>query len=534
MVLGAVWREAVLTEYFGASRYIQRGEARVLLVFAIILAALLFYHDAFDVFAEFVEQHEEWQLDELVSVVFIGSFASIVLLFRRSREMGREINRREEAEATALTLARHDPLTGLPNRRQFNEELAGVLTGIQNSGNECAVFLIDLDRFKTVNDLHGHAVGDALLVEVAARLKSICKSGTSIARLGGDEFVCIHRYAPGSEAPARLAASIIRTLGEPFDIGGVQLEAKATVGIARCPIDATAPTDLLRAADVAMYEGKGNGKGVYRFFHAEMDARLRDRSALENDLRAAVEQGQLRPYFQPIVALDGNEISGFEALARWDHPTRGLLMPDLFIPVAEDLGIIDLLTYRILRESCLASRDWPPHMSLSVNISPMQLKDPWLSSRILAILAETHFSPGRLIIEVTEKAIIDDMSAAAEVFTSLQKAGIRIALDDFGMGYSSLYHLRQLRFDHLKIDSSFVLSMESSESEKIVRAITGLGRSLGMTVTAEGVETNISMDALRDCGCEQAQGYLLGAPIAAEETARLFDVAASKPLRKIA
>ena len=292
--------------------------------------------------------------------------------------------------------------------------------------------------------------------------------------------------------------------------------------------------ELLRAADVAMYEGKREGKGVYRFFHAEMDARLRERAVLEADLRKALDGGDIKPYFQPIICLDGERITGFEALARWHHPTRGVLAPDTFIAVAEDLGIIDLLTYQILRESCTAARAWPPYTSLSVNISPMQLKDPWLTSRVLAILAETGFAPGRLIIEVTEKAIIDDIELAAAVFTSLQNAGIRIALDDFGMGYSSLCHLRQLRFDHLKIDSSFVLSMESAESEKIVRAITGLGRSLGMTVTAEGVETNMSMDALRDCGCEQAQGYLLGMPLAASETAAMLAEMRHPPLLKTA
>jgi diguanylate cyclase (GGDEF)-like protein len=523
-----------LVAYFGQSRLIQQGEARIVLLIAVILAGLFLQIDAFDLFADYVAQHEEWQLDEFASVVFVGSFASIVLLFRRSHEMKREIERREEAEAEANDLARHDPLTGLANRRRFTEELAATLAGVRNSIYECAVFLIDLDRFKTVNDIHGHAVGDTLLVEVAARLKAICSADTSIARLGGDEFVCILRYRAGTETAARLAGKIVRTLGEPFVFGGVQLDAKATVGIARCPIDATAPAELLRAADVAMYEGKASGKGVYRFYHAEMDARLRERAALESDLRDAIEHGQIKPFYQPIFTLEGNSISGFEALARWEHPTRGMIMPDAFIPVAEDLGIIDLLTYRILKQSCLASRDWPLHTSLSVNISPMQLRDPWLSSRILAILAETHFPPGRLIIEVTEKAIIDDMTGAAEVFSSLQNAGIRIALDDFGMGYSSLHHLRQLRFDHLKIDSSFVLSMESAESEKIVRAITGLGKSLGMTVTTEGVETSMSMDALRDCGCEQAQGYLLGAPVSAAETAILFEPRAATSRRKFA
>lgn len=521
-------------KYFGKSRFLQKGEAGAVLVLAAILVIVFHYVEAFELFADYVEQHEAWELDELASVVLVGSFASIILLYRRSREMRIEIDRREEAEAHAHRLARHDPLTGLSNRRQFDEELSSMIASIENSASEFAVFLIDLDRFKAVNDVHGHTVGDELLVQVATRLKKVCGSGASVARLGGDEFVCMLRYRAGSEAPARLAGQIITALAEPFDFGGVRLEAKATLGIARCPIDATAPADLLRAADIAMYEGKANGKGVYRFFHAEMDVRLRERTALESDLREALEEGQIKPYFQPIITLDGDHVSGLEALARWDHPTRGLIMPDVFIPVAEDLGIIDVLTYRILKESCIASRDWPPHIALSVNISPMQLRDPWLSSRILAILAETHFSPGRLVVEVTENAVIDDMSAAAQVFTSLRNAGVRIALDDFGMGYSSLYHLRQLRFDHLKIDSSFVLSMESAESEKIVRAITGLGRSLGMVVTAEGVETAMSMDALRDCGCEQAQGYLLGKPIDAAQTAALFRTPRAVALRKSA
>lgn len=243
-------------QYFGKSRLIQQGEAGVVLLVAFILAWLFIYIDAFELFTDFVKQQENWELDELASVVFVVSLASIVLLFRRSREMRREIDWREEAEAEANKLARHDPLTGLPNRRQFNEVLTSMLASIKNSAYECAVFLIDLDRFKSVNDIHGHGVGDELLVEVAARLKTVCESGTSIARLGGDEFVCILRYRVGSEAPASLAGRIIRTLGEPFDIGGVQLDAQATVGVARCPIDATAPSDLLRAADVAMYEGK--------------------------------------------------------------------------------------------------------------------------------------------------------------------------------------------------------------------------------------------------------------------------------------
>jgi EAL domain-containing protein (putative c-di-GMP-specific phosphodiesterase class I) len=263
-----------------------------------------------------------------------------------------------------------------------------------------------------------------------------------------------------------------------------------------------------------------------------MDARLRERKVIETDLRAAVESGAIDAYFQPVMSLADSTITGFEALARWNHPTRGLLAPELFIPIAEDLGLIDKLSYGILRSGCIASRDWPPHTTLAINISPMQLKDPWLSARLLAILTEYGFSPSRLIVEVTENAIIEDIPHVATVFSSLQNAGIRIALDDFGKGYSSLNHLRQLRFDHLKIDSSFVLSMDASESLKIVSAIAGLGQALGMPVTAEGVETEASAETLRSLGCEQAQGYLFGRAVTASETAKLFLAPDAVPQRK--
>lgn len=523
-----------MKQYFGKSRMIQRGEALVAVPLALLCGYLFISLDAFDHFARFVLSHEDWQLDEVISVLFLAALGSVILLFRRSHEMKLEIGRREEAERRAHELARHDPLTGLPNRRRFNEELNAALEEVAAKGRECAVFLIDLDQFKSVNDVHGHAVGDALLVEVAARIRGACDAETTLARLGGDEFACVLTYPAGEDVPIRAAGLIVRALQAPFQVNGIRLDANATIGVSRCPVDATKATELLRAADIAMYEGKRAGRGVYRVFHAEMDARLRERALLETDLRAALESGEIKAYFQPIIALGDEHIIGFEALARWEHPTRGLIGPDTFIPIAEDLGIIDKLSYRILRESCIAARDWPPYASLSINISPLQLKDSWLSARLLAILAETGFQPGRLIVEVTENAIIDDMALAAEVFTSLQNAGVRIALDDFGKGYSSLYHLRQLRFDHLKIDSSFVLSMDSAESEKIVRAIAGLGKSLGMPVTAEGVETASSARMLRGFGCEQAQGYLFGAAIDAAGTRALLASLKPQPVLALA
>ncbi|MBC9033717.1 EAL domain-containing protein [Sphingomonas sp. JC676] len=502
---------------------IKRAEGLTILVAALVLGVVFVRLNAFDAFEVFVASHEAWQLDEVFAVAFFGGFAALVLAFRRAQELSREMVKREEAEEHANLLARHDPLTGLPNRRMLKDALSAAIDEVRNSASECAVFLIDLDQFKPVNDVHGHDVGDAVLVEVASRLSGICEPDSTIARLGGDEFVCVIRYQAGSDIPARTAGQIIRVLSESIYVGGARLEIGATVGISRCPHDSTTADELLRSADVAMYEAKRAGRGRYHFFEAQMDVRLRERASLEAELRAAIENGQITAHYQPVISLADDRITGFEALARWEHPVRGLLAPDLFIPIAEDLGLIGLLSYDILRSGCIAARAWPPYATLSINISPLQLKDPWLSGRLLAILAETGFQPSRLIVEVTENAIIDDIDLVAEVFTSLQNAGIRIALDDFGKGYSSLNHLRQLHFDHLKIDSSFVLSMDSAESRKIVSAIAGLGKALGMPVTAEGVETMASAEALRALGCEQAQGFLFGRPIPADETRALFE-----------
>jgi diguanylate cyclase (GGDEF)-like protein len=483
---------------------------------------LCVHFEAFEALAEFVERHDRWQLDEYIVVLFFAGVGSVVLLFRRSRDLYHEIVRREASEEEAIRLARHDSLTGLPNRRVLSEELAAALEDVRSAAAECAVLLIDLDRFKPINDLQGHAMGDAVLVEVADRIREVVGGKGTIARLGGDEFACVIPYEPGSDIVPRLGGQIIRVLNQPLLIRGTKLQIGATVGIARAPQDGTDPSQLLHAADLAMYEQKREGRGSYRFFHAEMDVQLRDRSALEADLRGAVGAKQIIPHFQPITNLSTGDIIGFEALARWLHPTRGTIMPDSFIPIAEDLGIIDQVTYTMLREAAAAARLWPPSIWVSINLSPLQLKDPWVASRLLAILTEAGLAPGRLIVEVTENAVIDDIMKARQVFTSLQNAGVRIALDDFGKGYSSLYHLRQLNFDQLKLDGSFVHSMDMADSAKIVSAVAGLGKSLGMPVTAEGVETEAEAASLRALGCEHAQGFLFGKPLSAADTLTLL------------
>jgi diguanylate cyclase (GGDEF)-like protein len=511
--------------YLGRGKLIKPLELVACIVTAVALGVLFDRIDAFERLAEFMAQHDAWQLDEIFFVLFFGGIGALILAIRRASDLAREMGKREVAEARALSLARHDPLTGLANRRVLHEDLPALLEEARKATTQCAVFMIDLDHFKPINDVYGHDTGDAVLVEVASRLQRAVGTGL-IARVGGDEFVLAILHEPGTDAPTRIAAQVIRTLTAPYDVGGRMLQLGASVGIARAPADATLGDDLLRVADVAMYDAKRAGKGTHRFFHADMDERLRERAVLEADLREAIAAGDIMPYFQPVISLADQRIVGFEALARWHHPTRGTIAPDDFIPLAEDLGLIDALSHRILRQGCIAARDWHSDTTLSINISPVQLKDSWLAARLLAILQETGFAPQRLIVEVTENAIIDDIEHAATVFASLQNVGIRIALDDFGKGYSSLSHLRQLKFNHLKIDSSFVRTMDTVESRKIVSAVAGLGKALGMPVTAEGVETPEVADALRALGCEHAQGFLFGRPAPAIEAAHMLD---SKP-----
>ena len=512
-----------MTTVSTARNMIKRAELALILLVTAAVAAICIRYDAFEAFGTYVAQHDAWQLDEFFIVAMAGGFASFILLMRRARDLSLEMRRREASELAATSLARHDPLTGLPNRRVLGEELEAAIRSVEERVSECAVFLVDLDHFKPVNDVHGHVAGDAVLMEVAARITAIVGDAGTVARMGGDEFACVVFCEAGSATPTRMARQIIRALQKPILLESARVQLSATIGIARAPYDGVTASELLHGADLAMYKGKREGRGVYRFFDEEMDTQLRARAALEADLRLAVGAGEITPHFQPVIDLADDTILGFEALARWTHPTRGLIPPDTFIPVGEDLGIIDEITYAMLRASCAAAAFWPAHLWLSVNISPIQLKDPWLAARLLAILTDTGFAPGRLIVEVTENAVIDDMLKAREIFASLQRAGVRIALDDFGKGYSSLYHLRQLRFDHLKIDGSFIHTMDSAESAKIVSAVAGLGKSLGMPVTAEGVETGAEADALRALGCEHAQGFLFGVPLDAEGTISLLN-----------
>ncbi len=428
--------------------------------------------------------------------------------------------------------AEHDALTGLANRRRFYERVEEHLARTDHPG--FAVLLIDLDRFKPVNDAFGHTTGDAVLCEIASRLEAVVRKGDAVARLGGDEFAIITR-SKGSpaETASRLASRIIAAVKRPIIVGDRAIEVGASIGIAQCPTDGQSAETLLHAADVAMYRGKREGRGTFRFFEHRMDAEIREQAALEADLRRAVAKGEIEPYYQPLMSLADRRLLGFEILARWDHPERGFIPPDEFIPLAEKLGLISELTYSILRTAGRDAKTWPPHLTLSLNISPVQLSDSMLPIELLAILNEVGFPPGRLEIEITENALVSDIESAKAILTSFQNLGMKVALDDFGTGYSSLQHLRELHFDKLKIDRSFVQSMLSNpESAKIVNAILGLAKSLGLPTTAEGIENAEVLHEIVESGAEFGQGYYFGRAVPAAEVADMIERTTRKPARR--
>ena len=490
-------------------------------------AALIWFlavqFNAFEVFYEFTRAHDEWELDEIFVLAVCMSVGLAGFLIRRTSQLRREVRLREQAEKTAHALSRHDALTGLPNRRAFNEELSKAIDRAARGKTGCALLMLDLNRFKPINDMYGHAAGDIVLQAAAERLSQIVRREETAARLGGDEFGVIIEYALGSDTPIRMANRIQSSFAEPVEIDGTEVTMRVAIGIALCPIDAKDPEALIRAADFAMYRAKAAGN-AYCFFEQSMDAEAQSRTELERDLKKALASDQIVPFYQPLMALDGERLLGFEILARWMHPTKGMIGPDQFIPVAEDTGQIALLTYSLLRKACADALTWPSHLMMAINVSPGQLKDPSFPIRVLAILTEAGLSPKRLEVEITETALVTDMESAKAALEALQRAGVSIALDDFGTGYSSLYHLRELHFDKIKIDRSFVMSMGTSpESTQIVQAIVALGKSLGMSAVAEGIETRQNLSDLVDMGCKLGQGYLFSKPVPASEVAAIID-----------
>lgn len=430
-----------------------------------------------------------------------------------------DITTRRRVEAEMEQLALYDGATGLANRAFFRERIEGALEE-RDDTLQVALLHVDLDHFKTINDGLGHSVGDRLLVEVAKRIVACCGEWEMPGRLGGDEFAVLQTRLDQPMAASDLARRIGEAIAEPFEIDGACIVTSACIGIAVCPDDSEECESLLSHADLALHRAKSEGRGVARFFEPEMDAGLKSRHELEVDLRGALEKNQFELFYQPVVGAASGRTEGFEALIRWRHPTRGLVSPLDFVPLAEEIGLIGEIGAWVLREAACAAAGWPSRLRVAVNISPVQIRTRMLPLDVLAALGRSGLDPGRLELEITEGILLVDTEATLETLAHLRDFGVRIAMDDFGTGYSSLGYLRRFAFDKVKIDQSFVRDLgETSDAEAIVRAVTGLCSSLGITTTAEGVETEVQRDRLRQEGCDQFQGWLFGRPMPAAEVA---------------
>jgi diguanylate cyclase (GGDEF)-like protein/PAS domain S-box-containing protein len=428
-----------------------------------------------------------------------------------------DITEWQKAQAQISHMARHDALTNLPNRTLFREQLEQALRHLKRN-DKIAVLCLDLDHFKGINDSLGHPIGDDLLKTVAVRLTDCVRESDTVCRLGGDEFAIVQVCNDTEASPTTLASRLIEAISAPYEIQGHQITIGVSIGISVTPDDGHDPDQLLKNADMALYRAKADGKGVFHFFEVGMDARAQARRLLEVDLRGALLRGEFVVYYQPIQDLVAGQVTGFEALVRWNHPLRGLIAPLNFIPLAEETGLIVPIGDWVLRTACKDAAGWSQDVCVAVNLSPAQFKSRNLVSSILSALAVSGLAAYRLELEITESVLLQDNEATLATLHKLRALGVRISMDDFGTGYSSLSYLRSFPFDKIKIDRSFVSELASrDDAMAIVRAVTGLGKSLGISTTAEGVETNEQLAFLRSEGCTEVQGYLFSPPRPGEE-----------------
>ena len=438
--------------------------------------------------------------------------------------LGTDLTEQKQAEARIAHLAHYDPLTGLANRALFTREMDAALSRVQRLDRKVALLCLDLDRFKAINDSYGHMTGDQLLTEVAERLRGCVRKSDIIARMGGDEFTIIQDIESAEDAQ-HLAGRIVDAMKLPIIINETALEIGVSVGIALAPNDGMDANNLLSRADLAMYRVKAEGRNGWCFYRAEMDAQLQGRIEMEHDLKTALADNQFQLYYQPLLNLDSGLVVSFEALLRWHHPVRGLVSPAEFIPLAEECGLIGQLGEWVLNQATRTAALWPEPWRVAVNISPLQFRHKSLVGLVKKALKVSGLSPMRLELEITESVILEDETHNLAILNSIRSLGVRIAMDDFGTGYSSLSYLRTFPFDKIKIDQSFVRDLPHDKNAlSIVRAITDMAQSLGVLITAEGVETQAQMNALKALNCGEAQGYLIGRP-APEITAYLIPAA---------
>jgi len=434
-----------------------------------------------------------------------------------------DISTRKATEARADEMARLDPLTTLPNRLLLRERLTEAAARLERTGEAFAILLIDLDRFKPVNDTLGHPIGDALLEKVADRLRSTVRPTDTVARIGGDEFVILQTGVREAADTQALARRVVDLIGRTYMVDGHLLTIGASVGVALAPGDGVEPDKLLKNADLALYRAKLDGRATYRFFELEMDDRMQARRRLELDMRQALARREFQLHYQPQLQLETDQIVGCEALIRWRHPERGMVPPLDFIPLAEEIGLIVPIGEWVIRQACRDAAAWPAPMSVAVNVSPAQFKSDRLVETVISALATSGLPAQRLEVEITEGVLLQESAKTLQTLHRLRELGVRVSMDDFGTGYSSLSYLRSFPFDKIKIDRSFVKDISAKpDGEAIIRAIAGLGKSLGMTTIAEGVETPEQMQRIRAEGCTDVQGYLISKPVPVEDLPTFF------------
>ncbi len=440
-----------------------------------------------------------------------------------------DVTERKNAEARIAYMAHHDALTDLPNRVLFHERLNELLGRVRRHGESLAVHCLDLDHFKGVNDTLGHPIGDELLKTVAQRLGKCLRDSDMVARLGGDEFAVVQFPLAGPHDASALATTLIEVVSRPYEVHTHEFVVGASIGIALAPDDGAEADVLLRNADMALYRAKAEGRGTAHFFEPEMDRRIQARRMLELDLRKAFANGEFELYYQPLINLQANAVSGFEALLRWRHAERGMIAPAEFIPLAEEIGLIVPLGEWVLRKACSEAMHWPHDLKVAVNLSPAQFRSRGVVKAVLTALAYSRLAPDRLELEITELVLLGETEANLATLHQLRELGVRISMDDFGTGYSSLSYLRCFPFDKIKIDRSFVSELaERPDCVAIIRAVAGLGMSLGIATTAEGIETREQLDRVRAEGCTEVQGYLFSPPRPASELGQLIAAAPEK------
>jgi diguanylate cyclase (GGDEF)-like protein len=507
-----------------ADSTLRRADRDIVAAGIMIAATILFVGTGGSLFPQIVESMlgNKTQPTNALSTAVLLNIALLIFGYRRYRELTGEVSERRKAEDQARLLAEIDPLTACYNRRSLGPATEQLLRQAKAKGEAVAVLMIDLDNFKQINDMYGHAAGDTILRETARRVMDLMPTGARVARFGGDEFACAVPFDPRRDDRIdAIAAGLIEAVSKPVLLAGTPVEVTVSIGLSSTArsTDVADESALLHLADIAMYHAKKHGRNRYAWFEPEMENEIRIRGELATGIRKGVAAGEFVPYYEKQIDLASGEIVGFEMLARWNSPVLGVISPEVFIPVAEELGLIGQLSEQIIAQALLDARQWDPRLTLSVNISPVQMRDPWFAQKLLRMLVEANFPASRLEIEITESCFHEDMGLVRSLVSSLKNQGIKISLDDFGTGYSSLSQLQALPFDSIKIDRSFVTNlMTNHDSATIVQAITALGAGLNLPITAEGIETSDVLQELQKLGKFKGQGYLYGQPQAAAAT----------------